>query len=185
MKTERQCLFPERVIVVYFKIISWEKSRRHQHPLAWWLWLLDVMSGNQLMYLPLLFLLNTELTSDLKLVLTCLSPMKWKNFKEPPQMKWHTSRVWICCFPVFLSGCERKLYITPIQKSTKAFKQEWQSSMSNVGAHAGTRMTRCLFHSQNSNHLCNVWGPTLWPWAQPQNTVTQTQPVLINSNNTQ
>lgn len=82
-KLERQRLFPERVIVVYFKIISCKKYGRNQHPLP------DVMSSSyydHLMYLLLLLLLNTELASDLK-VLMCLSPAKWKDFKETSQMK--------------------------------------------------------------------------------------------------
>ena len=127
-KLERQRLFPERVIVVYFKIISCKKYGRNQHPLP------DVMSSSyydHLIYLLLLLLLNTELASDLK-VLMCLSPVKRKDFKETSQMKWHTSRVWISCFPVSWGRCERKLHISLIQKSTKAFKQEWQSSLSNV-----------------------------------------------------
>lgn len=83
MKLERQCLFPEMGLWHTLKSSNERSAEDTSTHLP------DVMSSSyygHLMYLLLLFLLNTELTSGLK-VLMCLSPMKQKDLKEISQMK--------------------------------------------------------------------------------------------------
>lgn len=71
----------------------------------------------------------------------------------------------------------KKTSFKPHQKSTGAFKQGWWSSMSNVwGPYRDKEDRGHLFLSQSNNCLYDVWGLTVWPWAQPGNTVTEPNP---------
>lgn len=60
-----------------------------------------------------------------------------EKFKETPQMKWHTLKVWICCFECFLSECERKLHRPPFRNQEKPSNKNDKAAWIILGSMQG------------------------------------------------